>query len=315
MADDNNPKDGKKQHSTEDSSELKDLLGKISESDKPREKAAASPKSEDIIKKPSGTSDDNENIDSWIEKITEQEDDNTPEEMGIGVRLLSLISQPTQLFRYLRNKPDVIIPIVLTILIAVASSYFTYDMQIDKQVEIFEGMNTEIFSDAQKDEMIDEIEASRHGFERIKAVFIFTPIGAVLFLVVVSLLLWFFGRVVLGGESDFMQSFSTFGYASLIFTVLGGLIKLPLMLSQNTLDVNFSLGRLLDADNSSALYRFLSGIDPFTIWTVFVLGIGLAVINRFSTKKGIIAISVLWLLFLLVFNVGAMGLINRMGIL
>lgn len=315
MANDNTPKDGDKPKSSDDMNELNDLLGKISESDKPREKAAAEPEKEDIIKKPAGSSDDNENIDSWIEKITEKEDEETPEEMGVVTRILSVFSQPTALFRYLRDKPDVIVPIVLTVLIAIASSFITYDAQVDKQVEMYENMSSEIFTEAQKDEAIDQIESSRHGMQRHLAIWGYTPIGALIGMLIISAILWFVGRVLMGGESSFAQTFSMFGYASLFYTLLGGLVKLPIMAMQNTVDIDFSLARLLEQDYGSALYRFLSGFDPFTIGTIVLLGIGIAVINRFPVKKGMIVMGVLWLVFLLAFNVGMMGLMNSVGML
>ncbi|MEL6823913.1 MAG: Yip1 family protein [Calditrichota bacterium] len=315
MANDNTPKDGGQQKPSDDMDELKDLLGKISESDKPRDKAPVEPEKEEIIKKPTGSSDDNENIDSWIEKITEKEDEDTPEEMGVVTRILSVFSQPTALFRYLRDKPDVIVPIVITIIVAIASSFITYDAQIDKQVELYENMNSEIFTEAQKDEAIDQLENSRYGLQRHLAIWGITPLGALAGMLILSVLLWFVGRVLLGGESSFAQTFSMFGYASLFYTLLGSIVKLPTMAMQNTVDIDFSIARLLEKDYGSALYRFLSGFDPFTIWTIILLGIGIAVINRFSIKKGMIVMGVLWLVFLLVFNVGIMGLFNRMGML
>ncbi len=315
MANDNTLNDGGQQKPSDDMDELKDLLGKISESDKPRDKAPVEPEKEEIIKKPTGSSDDNENIDSWIEKITEKEDEDTPEEMGVVTRILSVFSQPTALFRYLRDKPDVIVPIVITIIVAIASSFITYDAQIDKQVELYENMNSEIFTEAQKDEAIDQLENSRYGLQRHLAIWGITPLGALAGMLILSVLLWFVGRVLLGGESSFAQTFSMFGYASLFYTLLGSIVKLPTMAMQNTVDIDFSIARLLEKDYGSALYRFLSGFDPFTIWTIILLGIGIAVINRFSIKKGMIVMGVLWLVFLLVFNVGIMGLLNRMGML
>jgi len=315
VANDNTPKDGDQQKSSDDMNELNELLGKISESDKPREKAATEPDQEEIIKKPAGSSDDNENIDSWIEKITEKEDEETPEEMGVLTRILSVFSQPTLLFRYLRDKPDVIIPIVITILVAIVSSYITYDAQVDKQVEMYENMSSEIFTEAQKDEAIDQIENSRHGLQRHLAIWGYTPIGALIGMLIVSAILWFVGRVLMGGESTYAQTFSMFGYASLFYTLLGSIVKLPIMAMQNTVDIDFSLARLLEQDYGSALYRFLSGFDPFTIWTIALLGIGIAVVNRFPVKRGMIVMGVLWLVFLIVFNVGIMGFMNRMGML
>ena len=49
MANDNTPKDDDQQKPSEDMNELNELLGKISESDKPREKAADEPLHKRVI--------------------------------------------------------------------------------------------------------------------------------------------------------------------------------------------------------------------------------------------------------------------------
>jgi hypothetical protein len=51
---------------------------------------------------------------------------------------------------------------------------------------------------------------------------------------------------------------------------------------------------------SDSMYRFLSGLDVFTLWQIVVLSIGLAVAYKVSTAKAGIVLAALWLIFLFV---------------
>ena len=63
-------------------------------------------------------------------------------------------------------------------------------------------------------------------------------------------------------------------------------MKLPIMLSQQTINVHFSLATFLsDSAQETFLYKFLSKIELFNIWFIAVLCIGIAVMINKDAKK------------------------------
>lgn len=65
----------------------------------------------------------------------------------------------------------------------------------------------------------------------------------------------------------------------------------------NRWDVSLSPARFMDADGPSRMMNGLAGrIDPFTIWTTILLGIGIAVVGGVPRSKGFTAAGILFVL-------------------
>jgi hypothetical protein len=79
------------------------------------------------------------------------------------------------------------------------------------------------------------------------------------------------------------------------------LIKTPLVLLKDDFRAGINLGMLFSPDSvGTKLYNALVSVDLFGIWHFIVAGIGLAILYKFSTKKGISIAFVVWLLMTLV---------------
>ena len=97
---------------------------------------------------------------------------------------------------------------------------------------------------------------------------------------------WLFvSNVLLGGSSRYAQLLGVVVYAGFI-GLLGFLIKLPIMLSQGTMNVHFSLATLMsDASKETFLYKLLANVELFNLWTIAVTSIGIALVAGLKTKK------------------------------
>jgi hypothetical protein len=108
----------------------------------------------------------------------------------------------------------------------------------------------------------------------------------------------------MGGEAKFKKVFSVVAWSSLV-GVLAGIIKTPLILSKGTLQgVTTSLAILLPTpepgQSPSVLYQLLTKFDVFTIWTIALYCIGLAVIYKFTTKKSATLVISLWIIWIII---------------
>jgi hypothetical protein len=123
--------------------------------------------------------------------------------------------------------------------------------------------------------------------------------------VVVTLIIFFiaaglthlFAKMV-GGKGRFRHARAVTAYAMMI-TVLGSLVKLPMMIRQKTMHVSTGPAILLgDVEPTDKLFRFLqSGFDIFVLWSLVVTLFGLALLYRLSMGKAAVAVVLLWVIF------------------
>jgi hypothetical protein len=84
----------------------------------------------------------------------------------------------------------------------------------------------------------------------------------------------------------------------MIVSVIGTIVKFPIMVSKKTMMPELGPTLLLpDLQPSDRLFKFLyTGFDVFTIWWMIVLILGLSVGYRVSRGKSVAVVVVLWAL-------------------
>jgi hypothetical protein len=117
------------------------------------------------------------------------------------------------------------------------------------------------------------------GFGRLAgaaSVLFGVPIGAFVMAGVLALI---FG-VFFSGEARFTQFLTLVTHTQLI-GALGTLVTLPVQLATGSLETRLSLALLAPGlGTDSIVGQVLAGLDVFTLWTVAVVGLGIAIVNR-----------------------------------
>jgi len=134
-----------------------------------------------------------------------------------------------------------------------------------------------------------------------------------LFVVIGALFLgWIFQGIanfLLGQEARYKQTLSMVSHAYLTQTLLGLLTMLVLALMADPTSyqlvnpIGTNLGFFLDKSATAPfLYALANHIDIFSIWTVFLLAVGLSKLSGRKDKFGsaFSAVGILWLLYVLV---------------
>lgn len=300
----------------DENQERDDILGQLNEKEgqeilRKKEPTEEEPKEKVTQQQSESDTEDSEDIGSLIdENITGQPQSEPVEEMSAMQRVVGMFTQPQKVFQYLKVKPEFWVPIIITIIAGVVSSFLVYDIAINEQVANYE--QNENIPDAQRDAIIDNIESHRQGAWRYASIFLFPVIGVFAIFALVALVYWFIGNVILGGKARFKQIFSAFAYSYLIIAIVGTIVKIPLILSKESIKIHTSLAAFMSEEASrTALYRFLDGIDIFTVWMLAVFAIGYAVIYRFSQVKAFMGVFISWILYILVFNVALGSFFSR----
>ncbi len=135
---------------------------------------------------------------------------------------------------------------------------------------------------------------------------IFVPIAAF----IGAVLIWLIGKF-LDAKTAFAAAMMISVYAGVprvvqtIVTALQGLFLAPESITSPN-SVSIGPARFLSEPSNPVLSTLLGGLDVFTIWTVILTAIGIAVVARVSIKKAAIVAGIVWLVGLLPALYGAL---------
>ena len=224
------------------------------------------------------------------------EENSTSKEPNVVQKIVGVFFSPKETFEAINRKPDWLIPLVVIVILTLVFSMITMPITMPEQME---KQREKMEERGMSDDQIDQAMASGEKMGKIMA-----PVGIIVGVPIVllffTLIVWFVGNVILGGQTTFKNMFSVYTYSSLIGT-FGFMLTALLMLMQKTADVHFSFALLLPVEQAdTALYQFLKGLNLFSIWQYAVLAIGFAVIYKFSMKKAGWAMGVFFLVTILV---------------
>ncbi len=214
--------------------------------------------------------------------------------MSFPSRLINVFIAPGEMFKDVKRRAGWLLPLIVLALGTMALSYVMQPVITKFQRE---QATSQMEKRGMSQEQIDGILEQQQVFTKpyflvpVAGVttILMTLIGAAIWLFVVSF--------ILGGKAGFGQVLSVNTYRSFI-PLLGTVIKLPIILTKETILVHFSLATFMsDAASQTFLYKFLMNIELFNIWSIAVLCIGLAVLAETSVKKvwpWVVGLYLLW---------------------
>jgi hypothetical protein len=137
--------------------------------------------------------------------------------------------------------------------------------------------------------------------------FLAGPVIGLIGAAVVALGLWGTINFVFGGKSTYGGIFAVSYYAWLPMSikVLLGIVVMYAGMAPESFNIkNFSptnLGAFLDpVDTNKALYSLATSLDAVTIWTLVLMGIGIATVAGVKRSSGYIAVFGWWAIFVLI---------------
>ena len=141
----------------------------------------------------------------------------------------------------------------------------------------------------------------------MEGAFAASPILVLAVVALGSLLLWGTINFFFGGKAGFASIFVVWMYASLpgiIKSLLGTVVIFAGTAPESFNLKNFAptnVGSFLNPlETNAALYKLASALDFTTIWTMVLLGIGIATVAKVKRSSGYIAVFGWWALFVLI---------------
>jgi hypothetical protein len=168
-----------------------------------------------------------------------------------------------------------------------------------------------IKQDASASERINSLPAEQRAgamkFSRtlVQGIWYCVPIFSLIFTAVAALVLWGTINFLFGGRATYGQVFAVwmFGTLPLIFQFLLGIITVfgidPDSFNPNNF-VGSNIGYYLSTETPKWLITFATAIDIFWIWSLILIGIGLAIVARVKRSTGLTAVFGWWALILII---------------
>jgi hypothetical protein len=185
-----------------------------------------------------------------------------------------------------------------------AAVYFKIGMQqtVENQIQL----NTKQ-AEAMAQMPADQQETQRKWSVYItEGIFIANPILVLIVGAVIALVLWGTINFVFGGKATFGGVLAVWFFAGLpgVIKVLLGTIVIFAGAAPESFNIkNFAptnLGAFLNPmDTNKALYSLATSLDVITIWTLFLMGMGIAIVAGVKRTSGYIAVFGWWAIMVL----------------
>jgi hypothetical protein len=197
-------------------------------------------------------------------------------------RIVGVFFSPKATFQDIVKKPSWVLPVVLLTLFSIGVSF-----AINQRINWREFMSQQIEKSPQASNMSAEQKEQRiEGGAKFSPLLTWAigTLGPIIFVLVVSLVMWGAYNLLGGANTDFATSFAITSHAALTGMVSSVLFILVLYLKPyGTADlenpVAANLAAILPDDSAKWLVALLKSFDIFTFWTLILLAIGFATTN------------------------------------
>jgi len=236
--------------------------------------------------------------------------DPTPAASGLTQlqRVTNVFSAPSKTFEDIKrgNKswwmPFLIMAIVGYIFFAAVATKVTMQTVVDNQIKLAGEKQQEQMAKMSPDQRAMQAKISLYVTE---GVFAAGPVFVLLVAAIVALVLWGTINFVFGGKATFGSVFAVWFFANLP-SVIKSLLGIVVIFAGNTetFDIkNFAptnvAAFLPVMETNKAIYSLASSIDIVTIWSLILMGMGLAIVAGVKRTSGYIAVFGWWAIVVL----------------
>jgi hypothetical protein len=217
--------------------------------------------------------------------------------MGFPARVVGIFTAPSSVFEELARRPTWLAALLaLTLVIASLNAIVVFSKT--GEAALRQEMQDKMPKGAPPEALEQQLAITKYAGPA--AIVVFTPLVTLILAGVVYLIF----SVVMGGEGTFRQTFSVYAHTSLI-GIVGALVGTAMIFLKGNMKSSTALSAFLPfLEESSFAYRFCQGLDLFVLWQLGVLAVGMAIVNRTSTRRAATPIFsvylVLWLLITVV---------------
>ena len=222
--------------------------------------------------------------------------------------IINTLTAPKETFQKISENyslKESLVPLSLIMALAVISSMILSEQIADLQWDqIHQSLNNNpSISEEQKQEILGSQYDRIYSNSGSTALFIYISSAIswpvrILFWSLFSLLIC---NLMLGVKNQLGKVFTvaTFSYLP---SVVEYLVKTPIQYSSDNMMIFTGLGALGIGDQGSFINNFLSGLDIFAIWRVYLTAVGFTFLYNSKINDTIKALGILWISSLIIFS-------------
>jgi hypothetical protein len=225
-------------------------------------------------------------------------------------RVTSIFSAPSKTFEDIKRgnrswwMPWIILAIVGYLFFGAVATKVTMATVVDNQMKLASEKQQEQLAKAPPEQREMSTKIALYVTE---GVFLAGPVFLLLVAAIVSLVLWGTINFVFGGKASFGAIFAVWFFANLpsIFKTLLGIVVIYAGNTPETFNIkNFAptnvAAFLPVMETNKAVYALASSLDVVTIWSLFLMGMGIAIVAGVKRSSGYIAVFGWWALIVLI---------------
>lgn len=208
-------------------------------------------------------------------------------EMSVAGRILRVFYAPSETFEAVaeqRSAADWLVPTFIVAAVIFVSTYVTSPLYVAEAME-----------QMQQQEQSGAMESA--GDAILISTLIAAPVMTFVMLFIGAAIYLLVGKL-LGGLFGYSHCLAIVAYTSLI-TVVQHIVRVPLVLASETMDVQIGLGMFLSEEARKNFGgALLSSIDPFVIWMVVIAALGLSIVGQIERSRAYTGVAAVTLIFL-----------------
>jgi hypothetical protein len=221
--------------------------------------------------------------------------------------LFGMFSEPGEVFERLRDRPlqhiNWILPLILLMVLgSIQSIVVTQQPQviITARQGIEQTFDKAVADGKMTRQQADQQVSMTESFLTPGIMGIFGAIGMMVTMVILffteALIIWVLGKYVLGGNAGYLKSLEVVGLSNVVAAV-----GLPIMTLLVIIygDPSANPGPMLllrPFDHHNKLHLIISAFNIFSVWSMIVMGIGVARVNKAASVKGVAVCLVIWVI-------------------
>lgn len=236
------------------------------------------------------------------------------EEISLFDKITGIYTEPSNVFENIKifgaKVSNWFVPTFIYVIITILATFIIMSnpdtkaaIQAEQRKALEERLDKLVEENKITKEQKEEQIATAEKFMSTSTSFIFQSLGILVFtfvfLFLISLVYWLVWVFLLKGKGNFNFSLSVYGLAQMIFVIEVILSAIVALLLSKPVQ-GISLALMFDLEKGTTLRYFLSKINPFTFWWLYVMGVGLAKVYELDKKKSLFAIIVVWLIYVVI---------------
>jgi hypothetical protein len=208
--------------------------------------------------------------------------------MDAVLELINVLHEPAAVFERIREKPRVLVPFLVIVVLLLAIAWFLRPVY----EQALRGLMAEM-----PPERAAQVDPSRQTM----FILIFTPINILVSLLLGAGLLWVLTSLT-GSDARYRLLLSVLTHTYVTFVLVSVVTALIVFVRGSETVTSFRELRppigldLLAPSATGFLGALLNAINPFSIWGVWLTGVGVAVTHRISRGTGVVVAAIAFLI-------------------